>query len=132
VHCGTRLFPNRAWVQRLKLYISIIFAAAAVCCSAAQPAAVRYSIANSKEYGASLFRQNCVICHGPEGEGRTLDTGLVVPNMREGPLLKKQTREDIRQQISDGGNGMPPFRLMLSQREIDLMTDFVVKVRSGG
>ena len=43
----------------------------------------QYSIANSRAYEASLFRQNCH-CHGPEGEGKTIDDGTVVPSLRHG------------------------------------------------
>ncbi len=84
----------------------------------------RYAITDGKDYEASLFRQNCAICHGPEGEGRTLDDGTVVPNMRDGEL-KFHSEAEIYKQISDGGNGMPPFRDQLTQRELDMMTRFI-------
>lgn len=84
------------------------------------------SIVESKRYEASLFRQDCAICHGAEGHGRTLDDGTQVPSLREGEF-KMTTELLIRKQISDGGNGMPPFRGQLTEREINLMTDFVYK-----
>lgn len=84
----------------------------------------RYSIVSSKAYEASLFRQNCAICHGPEGEGKTLDDGKIVPSLREGEL-KKITEADIYRQIAEGGNGMTQFRDQLTERELKLMTDFV-------
>jgi len=84
----------------------------------------RYSIATGKDYESSLFRQDCAICHGPEGEGRTLENGTVVPNMRDGEL-KFHTEAEISRQISDGGNGMPPFRNQLTERELNMMTKFV-------
>lgn len=84
----------------------------------------RYSIANSKSYEASLFRQNCAICHGPEGEGKTLDDGKVVPNMREGEL-KFRTEAEIYKQIAEGGNGMTPFRGQLTERELNMLVKFV-------
>ena len=68
-----------------------------------------YVIADSKSYETSLFRQNCAICHGPEANGRTLDDGKVVPSLRAGEF-KAKTEAEIRHQISDGGNGMTPFR----------------------
>ncbi|HTH50879.1 MAG TPA: cytochrome c [Pyrinomonadaceae bacterium] len=84
-----------------------------------------YSIQNSKAYEASLFRQNCAICHGPEGEGKTLDSGLQVPNLRH-PPYKYKTEGEIYDHIAKGGNGMVPFAGQLSAREIGMMTQFVV------
>ncbi len=91
----------------------------------------RYSIQNSKAYEASLFKQNCAICHGPEAEGRTLDDGRVIPNIREGEHKYKSDTE-IYNHIANGGNGMVPFRDMLTKREIDLLVNFVQNdLRSG-
>ena len=84
----------------------------------------RFSVVGSPGYESSLFRQNCAICHGPEGEGKTLDDGTVVPSLRTGEF-KKKTETEIYDQISEGGNGMTPFRTQLSEREIRLLTDLV-------
>lgn len=84
----------------------------------------RYVISESKAYEASLFRQNCAICHGPEGEGKTLADGKQTPNLREGEF-KYKTDAEIYRHIADGGNGMTPFRGQLTEREINLMVRFV-------
>ncbi len=84
----------------------------------------RYSITDSKAYEASLFRQNCGICHGPEGEGKLLDDGRQVPNLRDGEF-KYKTDAEIYRHIAEGGNGMVSFRGLLSERELRLMVDFV-------
>jgi len=84
-----------------------------------------YSIQNSKAYEASLFRQNCAICHGSEAEGKTLDTGLQVPSLRK-PPYKYKTESEIYDHIAKGGNGMVAFSGQLSAREIGLMTQFVL------
>ena len=85
-----------------------------------------FVIADSKSYEASLFRQNCAICHGPEAKGRMLDNGTKVPSLREGQF-KFVTESAIGNQITNGGNGMPPFRSQLTQREIGLMTELVYR-----
>ena len=105
-----------------KLAFLLTIALTVTACSEAKPG--RYSIVGSKSYEASLFRQNCAICHGPEGEGRTLADGRVVPNMREGEL-KFRSEADLYKQIADGGNGMLPFRDMLSKRELDLLVKWI-------
>ncbi|MEP6945383.1 MAG: cytochrome c [Acidobacteriota bacterium] len=83
-------------------------------------------IADNKSYEASLFRQNCAICHGPEANGKTLDGGKVIPSLRTG-AFKFTTDEQIYNQIANGGNGMVPFRGQLTDREIKLLVNFVRK-----
>lgn len=110
-------------MYRLKLSIIVIFAAiaAAGCFVSIEK---KFSIADSKTYPASLFRQHCAICHGPEAEGRTLDNGTVVPSLRSGQF-KAPTEAAIHKQITEGGNGMPPFGGQLSAKELDQMANFV-------
>ena len=110
-------------MRNLRLFIVsgfVIFGVAA--CFDSKP--TRYVIANSKTYEASIFRQHCAICHGPEGEGKTLDDGTKVPSLREGEF-KFRTETEIQKQITDGGNGMSPFRDLLTERERKLMAAFV-------
>ncbi len=107
----------------VKLSILLIFVVVAVACLNSKSA--RYSIQTSKAYEASLFRQNCAICHGPEAEGKTLADGRVIPNIRDGEH-KYKTAEAIRDHIANGGNGMVPFRDQLTAREIDMLVNFVI------
>ncbi|MGQ0542436.1 MAG: c-type cytochrome [Blastocatellia bacterium] len=89
-----------------------------------------YVITDSLTYEASLFRQNCAICHGSEGEGKTLDDGTIVPSLRTGEF-KFNTEAEIYKQIAEGGNGMLPFQKQLTGREIQLLTELVhAKLRS--
>lgn len=107
-----------------KLSVLLLFAIfGAVACLNSKP--VRYSIKDSKTYEASLFRQNCAICHGPEAEGKTLADGREIPNIRDGEH-KYKTAEAIRDHIANGGNGMVPFRDQLTAREIDMLVNFVI------
>jgi cytochrome c len=111
-------------MKYLKVFVVVVsFAIFAACYSTEKNPFV---IAESKSYEASLFRQNCAICHGPEGNGRTLDNGLKVPSLREGQF-KMLTEDAIANQITNGGNGMVPFRITLTQREINMMAKFVYR-----
>ncbi len=83
-----------------------------------------FVIADSKIYEASMFRQNCAICHGSEAEGKQLDNGTKVPSLREGEF-KFKTEDEIFKQITDGGNGMTPFKNQLTDRERHMMAGFV-------
>jgi len=106
-----------------KLLIILAFAAffVAACANKSQGGLV---IADSKRYEASIFRQNCSICHGPEANGKVLENGTKVPSLREGEF-KAKTEGQIYNQIANGGNGMVAFRNQLSQNEIQMMTNFV-------
>lgn len=83
-----------------------------------------FKISDSNLYEASLFRQNCAICHGPDGDGKTIDDGTVVPSLHTGEF-KFKSEAEIYKQIAEGGNGMLPFRNQLTDREIKLLTDLV-------
>jgi len=117
-------------MRRLKIVVVFTFVVFGVAaCFSSNPKG--YVIANSKTYDASLFRQNCAVCHGPEAEGKITDDGKKVPSLREADF-KFKTRDQIFNQISQGGNGMPPFKDQLTERELQLMTDFVYKDLRGG
>ncbi|MEO6334803.1 MAG: cytochrome c [Pyrinomonadaceae bacterium] len=110
-------------MKRFRLFlIGSFLAVATITCTSGKRQ--RYVISQSKAYEASLFRQNCAICHGPEGDGKTLDDGKRIPNLREGEF-KYKSDEQIYRHISEGGNGMTPFRGQLTDREIDMMVRFV-------
>ena len=107
-----------------KIKLLVVFTAAlfypVACSSAAKPV----DLATERSYEASMFRQRCAICHGSDGEGRTLSDGTVVPSLRHGEF-KFKTEDEIYGQIANGGNGMLPFRSQLSDREIRMMAKFV-------
>ena len=110
-------------IYRIKLFV--VFTTALIglaACLSSNRSHLR--ISESKSYEASLFRQHCAICHGAEAEGKTLDDGRQTPNLRRGDF-KYTTDGEIRTHITEGGNGMVPFRDMLTDREINQMVDFV-------
>lgn len=109
-------------IKKIAVGIFLLFAAAAIACMKGNTP--RYVIAESKTYEASLFRQNCTICHGPEAEGKTLSDGKVIPNLREGEF-KYKSDEDIYRHIAEGGNGMIAFKYQLTPREINMLVGFV-------
>ncbi len=129
---GKLVFPFPSNGARVKSVVNflksiiVIFSVGCFALACISTKASRYSITNSKSYEAALFRQNCAICHGPEGEGKTLEDGRVIPNIRDG-VHKYNTDEEIYNHIANGGNGMVPFRDILTDREIKLLVGFVQK-----
>ena len=111
-------------MRYLKVFIILSFTGffAAACISSASPKK-GVVIAEDKSYEASLFRQNCAVCHGREAEGKDMD-GKVIPSLRRGDVETKSETE-IYNQIYNGGNGMVPFKGQLSENEIQRMVKFV-------
>lgn len=81
-------------------------------------------IADSDKYEASIYRQNCAICHGHEAFGKNVNN-QPVPSLRFGEAAKK-SREEIYQQIKHGKLPMPSFENQLTETEINQMVDFVM------
>lgn len=105
------------------VFLFVIFAFAA--CLSTQSKRSGIVIADSKSYEASLFRQNCAICHGQEANGKEMD-GRLIPSLRYGEAAKK-TEEEIYLQIKEGKLPMPAFKNQLSEKEIRGMVRFIMR-----
>ena len=111
-------------MKYLKITVVCLFAAFTVfACSGGQATRREFVIADSKSYEASLFRQNCAICHGVEGNGKEID-GKLIPSLRYGDAATKSEQE-IYDQISNGKLPMPAFKKQLTEDEIRKMVKFV-------
>lgn len=83
----------------------------ALCVLAASPTA-----ASQDEAEAALYAQQCASCHGAEGEG-----GI-------GPDLRELTSAaEVAAQIRAGGGGMPAFEGVLSEAQIEGLSEWVVE-----
>ena len=72
---------------------------------------------------AALFQKNCATCHGPGGDGQMVGD-KAVPSLKIGkPLTDPDTR--LTQQITNGGNGMPPFKYTLTDDEIRQLLRYI-------
>jgi len=111
-------------MKYLKIAVIFIFIAFAVfACASKTSKRKDFNIAESKSYEASLFRQNCAICHGSEANGKEMEDGII-PSLRYGVAATK-SEEEIYQQIKEGKDAMPPFKNQLTEEEIQKMVNFV-------
>jgi cytochrome c553 len=109
---------------KTKIIALICFAAFAVfACSSGKAKRNEFVIAESKSYEASLFRQNCAICHGQEANGKEMD-GKLIPSLRYGAAAQK-SEDEIYLQIKEGKLPMPAFKNQLTEEEIRKMVQFV-------
>lgn len=111
-------------MNRLKAVTFAVFIGFAVfACSDDKARRFEFNIAASKSYEASLFRQNCAICHGQEANGKEMD-GRLIPSLRYGEAETK-TEEEIYLQIKEGKLPMPAFKNQLTEEEIHRMVKFI-------
>lgn len=121
-----RLSAKARTIALLCVAISIVLGAA---CSQSAGGRQAFVISESDSYEASLYRQNCAICHGREGYGRVTEDGQV-PSLRFGEATRR-SRAEIYKQIRHGKLPMPSFASQLSEEEIERMTDFVIRDLQG-
>jgi cytochrome c553 len=111
-------------VLKLKFTVFLIFVVFFVtACLQTKSKRREIVIAESKSYEASIFRQNCAICHGQEANGKEMD-GRIIPSLRYGAAAQK-TEEEIYFQIKEGKSPMPGFKNQLTEDEIRRMVQFV-------
>jgi heme/copper-type cytochrome/quinol oxidase subunit 2/cytochrome c5 len=81
--------------------------------------------APNAEAGEEVFAENCSTCHGATGHG-----GNGGPDLRTMPLAKEQAGAEG--QVTNGGGGMPAFKGVLSEEEIQNVAAYVVEDIVGG
>ena len=95
----------------------LVCGALAAVCGAAQAAEKK---AGDPAKGKAAFGQQCVVCHNATSVEKKMGPGLKglfqVEKMHNG---KKPTDATVRAKIDEGGNGMPAYKEMLSDREKD-------------
>ncbi len=117
-------FKVSGFSAKIKMALIGLFAALAIfACTDDNAGRKEFNIAASKSYEASLFRQNCAVCHGQEASGKELN-GTLVPSLRYGEAATL-TEEQIYTQIYDGKLPMPAFKNQLTEDEIRKMVKFV-------
>jgi cytochrome c553 len=117
-------------VLKFKFLIVFIFVSFFLLSCAEKTYKREFVIAESKSYEASIFRQNCAICHGQEANGKELADGRLVPSLRYGEAAKK-TEAEIYDQIKNGKLPMPSFKNQLTDEEIQKMVKFVMRDLQG-
>jgi mono/diheme cytochrome c family protein len=115
---------------RLKILVVLTLTISGIAaCLQTQSKRNEFNIADSKSYEASLFRQNCAICHGQEANGKEMD-GRLIPSLRYGAAAQK-SEEEIYLQIKEGKLPMPSFKNQLTEDEIQKMVKFIQRDLQG-
>jgi mono/diheme cytochrome c family protein len=101
----------------------LALAAVAVTLAAVSCTTPNNTKAQNDDPTRAIFERQCAVCHGQKGEGRQVGS-LNVPALAAG---RPATDPDERlfAQISNGGNGMPPFKFSLTDEQIKDLVRFV-------
>lgn len=75
--------------------------------------------------GKTIFETNCATCHTLADAGAT---GTVGPDLDQ----LKPEKPLVETQVTNGGGGMPAFKGILSEEEIEAVSEYVAKVAGGG
>jgi mono/diheme cytochrome c family protein len=76
--------------------------------------------------GKTVYASNCVACHGEDGAGTPTGQALNAPDLRS-DAVQKASDADLKQQVMNGKNNMPPFKDTLKPAEVD---DVIAYVRT--
>ncbi len=117
--CSDSSFTRKASFSRARSVVvtfAVTIALALVALAASSPA--------KAEDGASLFKANCAVCHGPDGSGTPTGKSLKAPDLRS-DAVQKLTDAQIQAQIEDGKNNMPPFKGTLNAAQIKALVAYV-------
>jgi mono/diheme cytochrome c family protein len=74
-----------------------------------------------------IYSKRCEVCHQPDGKGGPVEVAgkkLKVPSLREGHATTHPD-DKLAKQITNGGDGMPPFKKLLKPEEIDGLVKFI-------
>ncbi|HET6945755.1 MAG TPA: PQQ-binding-like beta-propeller repeat protein [Gaiellaceae bacterium] len=75
--------------------------------------------AGNAQAGKTAFAENCATCHGADGHG-----GNGGPDLTS--ISSAKQLSVVRQQVENGGGGMPAFKGTLTQKQIDDVATYVV------
>ena len=88
--------------------------------------------ASAMQAGATLYRENCGSCHGPEGKGEH----LIFPPLAGNPALVQASAENLARVVLEGaqaaatadtptGPAMPSFAFKLDDRQVAALLTYI-------
>lgn len=79
----------------------------------------------AQDNGAALFKANCQLCHGAEGNGDT-PTGKAfkAPNFHD-PTIVATSDEELTKIINAGKGNMPAFHSRLTPQQIQSLVSYL-------
>ena len=78
--------------------------------------------------GERIYKQRCVLCHGPEGKGDGPGAAALNPKPRnhtDASYMSTQTDEQLLHSIRDGKGQMPAWGKILSEEEMHSVLAYI-------
>jgi len=122
VECGSTEVSRRR-AARLRIFAIILGAVVAVSVAGIGSRATAKA-APADDPGATVFKANCVVCHGADGTGSPTGKALMAPDLHS-DAVQKMTVAQMVTQVSDGKNNMPPFKNSLTKEQISAVVTYV-------
>ena len=74
-----------------------------------------------------IFKNNCTVCHGDRGDGRSRASTSLVPPPRDFTTAANLTREIMIAAVTNGkpGTAMTSWKTQLSEQQIEAVVDYV-------
>ncbi len=95
----------------------------------AQPAADTGAVAaDPVAHGKQVYQARCVLCHGPQGKGDGPAAAALNPKPRnhtDGAYMNSRTDEQLLEVIHNGKGGMPAWKGVLSEKEMQDVLKYV-------
>jgi mono/diheme cytochrome c family protein len=73
---------------------------------------------------ASLYKLNCITCHGDDGAGSALGARLNVKDLRSKEVQDK-TSAELEQAIRNGSDKMPAFKSRLNDDQVQKLVEYI-------
>lgn len=102
------------------IYVLVIGFGVLFGCSSDDTKSTSKSTASNEPNGETIFKKNCVLCHGADGR-------LEFNGAKD--LTKSVVPLDVRiQQITNGKGLMTPFNGILSEKEIRVVAEYTMSL----
>lgn len=98
-------------------YLTTLLSVAAVLC-------VLSSVAAAQSHADALFKENCLMCHGADGEGTPTGKALKAVPFRS-PAVEKMSDAELSAIIRNGKNNMPAFGNRLTSTQIENLVSYI-------
>ncbi|MFQ5560982.1 MAG: c-type cytochrome [Nitrospinota bacterium] len=80
--------------------------------------------------GAQIYKENCRVCHGDKGNGKTFVANVLKPpprNFTSPMVINTLSREQMVASVTNGrpGTAMMPWKTILTSEEIKVVIDHI-------
>ena len=78
------------------------------------------SVYATEDHPSALFKENCAICHGEDGKGKTpKGKQLNARDLTDAEWQEDETDDDLIKVITEGEMDMPSFQKKLTKEQIE-------------